>query len=65
MKQIVAVVLENYEVSKKTLENEGSQNQWVPKVQTNEGQVSLQDVTVSIPPWSAIVDEKGELKVSE
>ncbi|XP_050384201.1 protein SEMI-ROLLED LEAF 2 [Argentina anserina] len=62
---IVAVVLENYEVPKKTLENQGSQDQWVQEVQTNESRDSLQDITVRIPPWSTIVDAKGELKVSE
>lgn len=62
MKQIVAVVLENYGDSK---ENEGPQNQWVQEVQTNEGGVSPQDVKMRIRPWSAIVDAKGELKVSE
>ncbi|XP_004304390.1 PREDICTED: uncharacterized protein LOC101298629 [Fragaria vesca subsp. vesca] len=59
---IVAVVLENYGDSK---ENEGPQNQWVQEVQTNEGGVSPQDVKMRIRPWSAIVDAKGELKVSE
>lgn len=62
MKQIVAVVLENYGDSK---ENEGSQNQWVQEVQTNEGGVSPQDVKMRIRPWSTIVDAKDELKVSE
>ncbi|KAM5558837.1 protein SEMI-ROLLED LEAF 2 [Rosa sericea] len=59
---IVAVVLENYGGFKET---EGSQIQWVQEVQKDEGHVSPQDVTIRIPPWSAIVDAKGELKVSE
>lgn len=62
---IVAVVLENYGGPKKTSENGGSQNRWVQEVQKNEGHVSPQDVAIRIPPWSAIVDAKGELIVSE
>lgn len=59
------MVLENYGGPKKTSENEGSQNRWVQEVQKNEGHVSPQDVAIRIPPWSAIVDAKGELIVSE
>ncbi|PRQ44678.1 hypothetical protein RchiOBHm_Chr3g0481871 [Rosa chinensis] len=59
---IVAVVLENYGGFK---EAEGSQIQWVQEVQKDEGHVSPQDVRIRIPPWSAIVDAIGELKVSE
>lgn len=62
---IVVVVLENYGGPKKTSENEGSQNRWVQEVQKNEGHVSPQDVAIRIPPWSAIVNAKGELIVSE
>ncbi|KAK7244608.1 hypothetical protein RIF29_39432 [Crotalaria pallida] len=67
---IVSVVLENYggpkeNSSKPDDEEQGTQNKWVQEV-TNEDHVSpLLDVKKRNPSWSEIVNDKGELLVSE
>ncbi|WCJ33474.1 ARM repeat superfamily protein [Euphorbia peplus] len=69
---IVTAVLENYGGSGKNAgapnnNQEDPPNRWVQEVLKNEGHVihgSQPEVTVSIPPWKAIVNEKGEVNVT-
>ncbi|XVF38077.1 hypothetical protein REPUB_Repub20aG0066700 [Reevesia pubescens] len=64
---IVSVVLENYGGPRKNLENlNGAQSRWVQEVLKNEGHVSQSpDVLIRIPSWGTVVNEKGELNVTE
>ncbi|XP_065856437.1 protein SEMI-ROLLED LEAF 2 [Euphorbia lathyris] len=70
---IVSAVLENYGSPKKNSEapdnnrEDPPPNRWVQEVLKNEGHViqnSQPEVQMSIPPWKAIVNEKGEVNVT-
>lgn len=66
--QIVSAVLENYEIPKESStsldninEEQGTENKWDPDT-TNEAQTSpLLDVKKRNPPWSKVVNDKGEV----
>ncbi|KAL8258631.1 hypothetical protein R6Q59_026584 [Mikania micrantha] len=60
---IVSVVLENYRSLKKESENT-NQNRWVQEVLKNEHNDLPSEALTKVPPWSTIVNEKGELNVS-
>ncbi len=70
IKQVVSVVLENYGGPNKKSENmdhdkQGPQNRWVQEVLKNEGHVSPSpDITIRVPSWRTIVNDKGEVHVS-
>ncbi|XP_004493505.1 protein SEMI-ROLLED LEAF 2 isoform X2 [Cicer arietinum] len=65
---IVSAVLENYEIPKESStsldninEEQGTENKWDPDT-TNEAQTSpLLDVKKRNPPWSKVVNDKGEV----
>ncbi|EXB52895.1 hypothetical protein L484_004959 [Morus notabilis] len=63
---VVSVVLENYGGLKEKTENfEGSQNRWVEEVLKNKGHVSpSSDITIRVPSWRAILNNKGEVNVT-
>uniref|UniRef100_A0A2N9G7V7 Uncharacterized protein n=1 Tax=Fagus sylvatica TaxID=28930 RepID=A0A2N9G7V7_FAGSY len=67
---VVSVVLENYGGPNKKSENmdhdkQGPQNRWVQEVLKNEGHVSPSpDITIRVPSWRTIVNDKGEVHVS-
>ncbi|KAD7477969.1 hypothetical protein E3N88_01105 [Mikania micrantha] len=60
---IVSVVLENYRSLKKEPEST-NQNRWVQEVLKNEHTDLPSEALTKVPPWSTIVNEKGELNVS-
>lgn len=72
IKQIVSVVLENYEDPTKKSENLdtdklGTQGRWVQEVRKNEGHVihvNPSEVIRGVPSWRAIVNENGEVNVT-
>ncbi|XP_061369569.1 protein SEMI-ROLLED LEAF 2-like [Gastrolobium bilobum] len=68
---VVSVVLENYRDPLRNLESldhegkRGPENMWVQEVLKNEGHISpFIGVEKSIPSWSNILNEKGELNVT-
>ncbi|KAA3465198.1 Armadillo-type [Gossypium australe] len=65
-KQIVSVVLENYEDPRKNLENHnGGESQLEKEVVKDEGHDSPSpDVPITFPSWDTIVNGNGELNVS-
>lgn len=63
---IISVVLENYGGLGKEnvgLDKQGS-HRWVQEVYSVEGHVSPEEVVMSSPSWSTIVNDKGELNVT-
>ncbi|KAF5747981.1 hypothetical protein HS088_TW05G00712 [Tripterygium wilfordii] len=66
---IVSVVLENYGVPRKDLQNldsnnPGHQSRWVQEVLKNEGHVSPEDALIRVPSWRTIVHDKGDINVT-
>lgn len=63
--QVVSVVLENYGGPRRNSENSGqNQSRWVEEVRKKEGHVSpLPDVSIRVPSWRLMVNEKGEINV--
>ncbi|XP_038992706.1 protein SEMI-ROLLED LEAF 2-like [Hibiscus syriacus] len=64
---IVSIVLENYGVPKKNVEDlNGGQTRWVQEVQRTESRVTpSRKVLVEVPSWRRIINDKGELNVAE
>lgn len=62
---VVSVVLENYGGPRRNSENSGqNQSRWVEEVRKKEGHVSpLPDVSIRVPSWRLMVNEKGEINV--
>ncbi|KAH9648245.1 hypothetical protein KPL70_025516 [Citrus sinensis] len=60
---VVSVVLENYGGPRRNSENSGqNQSRWVEEVRKKEGHVSpLPDVSIRVPSWRLMVNEKGEI----
>lgn len=64
------MVLENYGGPNKESENmdhdkQGPQNRWVQEVLKNEGHVSHSpDITIKVPSWRTIANEKSEIHMS-
>ncbi|KAH9678993.1 hypothetical protein KPL71_025927 [Citrus sinensis] len=62
---ILILVLENYGGPRRNSENSGqNQSRWVEEVRKKEGHVSpLPDVSIRVPSWRLMVNEKGEINV--
>jgi hypothetical protein len=69
IKQLVSVVLENYGAPNKKSENmdpdkQCHQSRWVQEVLKNEGHVSSLDITMRLPSWRTILNDKGEVNLT-
>lgn len=60
---IVSVVLENFGGSTKEA-NDPNQNRWVQEVLKAERHVPPAEITMKVPSWRMIVNEKGEVNVT-
>ncbi|KAL6539812.1 hypothetical protein OROMI_024394 [Orobanche minor] len=63
---IVSVVLENYQ-SRRKESNDSNQSRWLQEVHKTEGHISppTPDVAIKVPSWRVIVDDRGQLNVTE
>lgn len=59
------MVLENYKGQSKE-SSDPEQNHWVQEVSKTEGHVSPNsDVEMKVPSWRVIINDRGQLNVSE
>ena len=67
-KQVVSVILENYDCPLKNSEdldvNKPDENQWTQEVLKVEGHVSSSPEVATVLSWKTIVNEKSEVNLS-